>query len=462
MPGMNTYFDTFDKEKESLLKEYFHLLRFRGLSADLQTMPELLACANFLEKKLKGLGAHVEKWSIDGHPPVVFASFKSDSKDAPTLLIYNHYDVQPVDPENLWHSPPFEPTIRDGKVYARGAEDNKGQLFYTLVAFEAFLKKVKNPPFNLKWVIEGEEEHGSTALQQLLPKKKDAIKADGILVVDVGIPSLSKPALGLGVRGIITMDLKVTGPKGDMHSGYGGSVLNPLHYLVEILSKARNEEGKITIPGFYDAVETLSEADKKLICFKLDEKEFFETNGVPTAGGEKGPFSPGERSTIRPTLEVNGINGGYSGEGFKTVIPSEAHAKISCRLVPDQDPLEMGRIVKKYFESQSTPAAKVEVHLHPGGGKAVRCSPQSFLIKAANAAVKETFGKNADYILVGGSIPIAADLATYSGGDLLFIGTALPTDNIHAPNEHFSLEQLRYGTSLIGHLFEHFVEEFKR
>ncbi len=460
---MNVYFNTFDQEKESLLKEFFELLRFRGLSADLKTLPELLACAQFLENKLIGMGAHVQRWNYEGHPPVLFAHFKSEVQNAPTLLFYNHYDVQPVDPENLWHSPPFEPTLREGKIYARGADDNKGQLFYALTALKTYLKNNKDLPFNLKWIIEGEEEHGSAALHYLLPQKAEAIQADGVVVIDVGMPSLSKPALGLGVRGIITMDLKVTGPKGDLHSGEaGGAVLNPLHFLVDMLSKARDEEGRVTIPGFYDQVKAISDEDKQLFALEADEQEFIEAKGVPPTGGERKHYSFGERTTVRPTLEINGINGGYSGEGFKTVIPSVADAKISCRLVPDQNPFEIGHLVKKYFESQSNPSAKVEVQLHGGGGKAVRCSPQSFLIKAANKAVKETFGKEADYILVGGSIPIAADLATYSGGDLLFIGTALATDNIHAPNEHFSLEQLRYGTSLIGYLLENFVKEFNQ
>jgi len=458
---MNTYFDTFDREKEALLKEFFQLLRFRGLSADLKTMPELLACANFLEKKLADLGGKVEKWSIDGHPPVVFAEFKSENKDAPTLLIYNHYDVQPVDPENLWDSPPFEPTIRDGKIYARGAEDNKGQLFYSLTALQIYLKKVKSIPFHLKWVIEGEEEHGSTALHQLLPKYKDKVKADGILVIDVDMHNFAKPSICLGVRGIVTMDLKVTGPKGDLHSGScGGAVLNPIHYLVHILDQARTADGKINIPGFYDQVKTLSDSEKKLFTFE-SAQELSHVTGVPPAGGEKG-FSSGEQTTIRPTLEINGIYGGYSGDGFKTVLPSEAFAKVSCRLVPDQNPEEIGKGVKKYFESKSNPSAKVEVHLHGTGGSSVQCSPKSFLTNAANRAVQATFEKKAEYNLAGGSIPVAADLAHFSGGTLLFVGTGLPTDNIHAPNEHFSLEQLRYGTSLIGHLFEYFVEEFNR
>ena len=459
---MNIYFNTFDQEKESFLKEYFQLLRFGGLSADLKTMPELLACVQFLEKKLTGMGAQVERWNYEGLPPVLFAEFKSDVKNAPTLLFYSHYDVQPVDPENLWDSPPFEPTLRDGKIYARGANDNKGQLSYSLLAVQTFLKKEKSLSFNLKWIIEGEEEHGSTALHNLLPQKAEAIKADGIVVIDVGMPSLSRPALSLGVRGIISMDLKVTGPKGDLHSGEsGGAILNPLHFLVDMLAKARDEEGKVTIPGFYDQVKEVSVDDKKLFAFETDEKEFIDVKGVPPTGGERNRYSFGERTTVRPTLEINGINGGYSGDGFKTVIPSIAEAKISCRLVPDQNPFEIGHLVKKYFESESNPSAKVEVHLHTGG-KAVRCSPQSFLIKAANTAVEETFGKKADYILCGGSIPIAADLATYSGGDLLFVGMGLVTDNVHAPNENFSLEQLRSGASLIGHLLENFVKEFNQ
>jgi acetylornithine deacetylase/succinyl-diaminopimelate desuccinylase-like protein len=444
-------------------KDYFELLKFQSISADPSKKKELEDCASWVEKKLTGIGAKVERWVHDGHPPVLFALFEAADPTAPTLLIYNHYDVQPIDPLDLWKSPPFEPTLKDEKVYARGASDNKGQLFYTLTAVEAFLKEKNPPPFNLKWVIEGEEESGSEAIHKLVKEKKKELKADGLLIVDGGMDSLKNPTLGLGVRGMITMDLKVTGPNSDLHSGiHGGIALNPIHYLVEILANARSKDGAVLIPHFYDHVKILPKVDREKFSFHFDLEEYVHLYGIPPEGGEKGAYAPKERGSIRPTLEVNGISGGYSGEGFKTVLPSFASAKVSCRLVPDQDPEETAQLIKNYFESKSKPGAKVEVHIHAGKGPAVRCSLNSPLLETAKMAVEKTFGKSPELVLEGGSIPITAELAEAALCEPLIVGVGLPTDTIHAPNENFSLEQIKLGTSFIKNFLETFDKEQKR
>jgi len=326
------------KEQETqILDDYYSFLKFESISSEPAYKKQVEACCLWLQKKIASIGLKVERWDTNNHP-ILFAEYNGAGADKPTLLIYNHYDVQPVDPLEAWKHPPFTPTLENGQIYARGASDNKGQCFYTLQALRLLMEEHGKLPINIKWVIEGEEEMGSESLYEAIRTKRDRFKADHMVIVDMGIHNLQSPAVTLGVRGIFTMDVVVVGSKTDLHSGsYGGVVFNPLHALVEILGKIRDSKGKIQVPGFYDGIKMLSKEERADLKMDFDLAEFQANFDTQPTGGEK-EFTPWERAWLRPTIEVNGITGGYSGDGFKTVIPAKASAKVSCRLVPGQDP----------------------------------------------------------------------------------------------------------------------------
>ena len=433
-----------DENRSNWIEEYKTFLRFPSISSESQYKQDVLNCAQWLSDYLTDLKFNAELWKTDGHP-VIFASNLEAGPNQPTLLIYNHYDVQPVDPIEKWTSPPFEPEIRDGQVYARGAQDNKGQCFYVLQALKLLQEVTGKFPINIKLCIEGEEEHGSEALAALLPKKKKELKADYLAIVDLGLRKANIPALTLGLRGIITMDVEVEGSSTDLHSGSnGGIVPNPIHVLVQLLANMRNANGSITVPGFYDDVEAMSQEDRSKASFEFDEKEYYQQTGAYATGGEI-KFTPRERAWIRPTLEINGINGGYSGNGFKTVIPAKAIAKISCRLVPDQQPDKIKKLLTDYFQKNVRPGVKVTVNPHPGQGKAVRVSANAKVVKAFAKAYEDVFNHPCEFIYEGASIPIVVDLAETCGGETVLIGLGLGTDQIHAPNEHFGIDRLEKG-----------------
>lgn len=442
--------------KESALKEWMAFLSIPSISSSLNHLEDVKACCSWLSSWMKEHGLPNEIWETAGHP-ALFASLRGEREEAPTLLLYGHYDVQPVDPLNLWTSPPFQPEIREGEMYARGAEDNKGQLFYTLSALAALIKKKGKLPIHVKLLIEGEEEVGSPSLPEWLEKNKEKLKADYIAIVDTGLRSKERAAITLGARGIVTMDLTVQGTKGDLHSGsHGGLAYNPLIALAEILAKLHDpNSGKVTVPHFYDKVVTLSKEEKALFSLDFDTAEYATLFGSDPTGGEK-EFSPAERLGLRPTLEINGISGGFSGPGFKTVIPAKAEAKLSCRLVPDQDPDEIGALLKKAIEESAPPGISVQVHLHPGVGRPLRASPHSKCAAAFSKAYEILYGGTASKLLEGGSIPISAKLQEAAGGELLFVGLGLPDDNIHAPNEHFSLKRFEEGFLSICLALHHF------
>lgn len=437
-----------DKKQESILKDYFTFLRFPSISSEREFQPAVIACAHWVEEYIKGMGFDVSLWPTSGHP-VLFATHMKAGPNKPTLLIYNHYDVQPVDPLEEWETPPFEPTERGGEVYARGAQDNKGQCFYVMQALKLYLEIHRELPINIKWCIEGEEEVGSTGLSKILADKKEQLKADYLVIVDVGIPSTNIPAVTLGARGIVTMDLELVGSTTDMHSGsHGGIAFNPIHALVKLLEGVRDAKGRVTIPGFYDDVIEVPEDEKKQLSFCFDKTEYLRTIGAEPTGGEH-HYPPNERSWLRPTLEVNGISGGYAGNGFKTVIPAKALAKISCRLVPNQDPQKIGQLVASYFKEHAPGGVKVNVHIHTGQGEAVRVNPSSKVVKAFAKAYEEVFKVPCQYILAGGSIPIVAELARASGAETVLVGLGLSTDQIHAPNEHFGVDRIKKGIEII-------------
>lgn len=443
----------YEEKRAEIVSDYLTFLRFASISSEAEFRKPLLDCLAWLKKYLESMPLKVEAWQTEGHP-ILFASYDGAGPDKPTLLIYNHYDVQPVDPLSEWTSPPFEPTIRKGEVYARGAEDNKGQCFYVIQALKALFDRDSELPLNIKLCIEGEEEIGSAGLANILPKKAKSLAADYLLIVDVGIQNMESPSVSLGVRGIVTMEVSCQGSSTDMHSGMnGGIVYNPIHALVEILSKLRDPKGKVTVPHFYDHIEPISPKELQALDMSLNLEQFKETFDAETSGGEKG-LSPLERAWLRPTLEINGITGGYSGPGFKTVIPAVASAKISCRLVPNQDPMTIGQQICSHISSLAPQGIKVTTRILPGIGAAVRVSPTSALVDALASAFTEVFKRPCARILAGGSIPIAAKLQQASGAQIILIGLGLPGDCVHAPNEHFGLDRLEKGHLIIARAIE--------
>lgn len=441
---LNVLQDAFEKNKKSAFEDYFTFLKYQSISSEPVFKEQVLACAGWVADYLKQIGFQVDMWPTSGHP-TIFASNHSAGSKQPTLLIYNHYDVQPVDPLELWKTPPFQPTLRNGQVFARGAQDNKGQCFYVLLALKILMDLYGKLPINIKLCIEGEEECGSAGLSGILLQKKKELKADYLAIVDLGFSKSNKPAVTLGIRGMVAMDVEATGSRTDLHSGsHGGLAFNPIHALAELLSNVRDSSGKITIPGFYDDVKVLSKEEKAQVKFAFDQEEYLTTFGIHATGGEQ-DISPLERNWIRPTFEINGIHGGYTGSGFKTVIPAKAFAKVSCRLVPNQDPQKMGKLVAAYLESHAPQGTKVSVHLHKGGGKAVRSNIHSKAVKAFSEAYNEIFQTPCEYIYSGASIPIVTELAAASGAEVVMVGLGLPDDEIHAPNEHFGLDRIKNG-----------------
>jgi acetylornithine deacetylase/succinyl-diaminopimelate desuccinylase-like protein len=445
LPLMQQWINT---HRTAWLEEYQTFLKFPSVSSEPAHQEAMVACKEWLVDYLKQMHFTVEVWPTSGHP-VIFAHYLVDPKKS-TLLIYNHYDVQPVDPLELWTSPPFEPTIREGKMYARGAQDNKGQCFYVLQSLKMLLDQTHTLPLNIKLCIEGEEEIGSAGLSQILPQRKKELQADYLAIVDLGLRDPQIPALTLGVRGIVTFDVEAEGSAADLHSGsHGGIVPNPLHALITLLAQLRDKQGQITIPNFYSAVQVMDSSEKEKISFQFDPNKYQQDIGSASTGGEQA-FSPLERAWIRPTLEINGLWGGYIGTGFKTVIPAKAYAKLSCRLVPDQHPRTMAKLVTNYLQTHAPAGVKVTVTAHAGGGEAVRMSPDSVIVKKFAQALENVFGVPCEYILAGGSIPIVPELAAASGAEVILLGLGLDTDQIHAPNEHFGIDRLEKGMLMMA------------
>ena len=446
LQAMNAWIDT---QRSRWMKDFFQFLSFPSISADPKNKQDILNCVNWLAAYLKEMNFDVELWPTPGHP-VLFASHDKAGPNRPTLLIYNHYDVQPVDPLEEWLSPPFQPTLREGQVYARGAQDNKGQCFYVLQALKLLQDQTGSLPINIKLCIEGEEEMGSMGLSQVLSNKKKQLKADYLAVVDCGLNNADDPAVTLGMRGIVTLDIEVQGSKIDLHSGsHGGIVPNPIHALVQLLARLRDAKGKITIPGFYAEVVDISSEERDLVSFQFDLDDYNEHTGASSEGGEK-DYSPLERAWIRPTLEINGIQGGYAGKGFKTVIPAKAHAKISCRLVPNQHPAQIGELVASFLRNNAPPGVEVAVQVNLGQGKAIRASPKAPIVQSFAKAFEEVFGKPCAFIFGGGSIPITTELAEACEGEVILLGLGLDTDQIHAPNEHFGLDRIQKGILIMA------------
>ena len=440
--------DYIEANRERFFDELFSLLRIPSVSSLEEHRADMQLCAERLVELLKEAGAdEAAVYSTDGHP-LVFGQ-KIVDPSLSTVLVYGHYDVQPVDPVELWKSDPFEPEIRDGAIYARGANDDKGQLFMHIKAFEYLLASGRLR-HNVKFIFEGEEEIGSPSLAAWAEKNREKLSADVILVSDTTMISEKVPSINCGMRGLAYLEIKVTGPDKDLHSGhYGGAVANPLNVLCDMVSSLIDKDGRITVKGFYDDVAELSAEDRaKLARAPFDLQEYKDFLHIAEVRGEAG-YTTLERTGIRPCLDVNGIWGGYTGEGAKTVLPSEAHAKISMRLVPNQDCEKIAGLFEEHIKAIAPPYVRVEVKRHHGGnGFLIPISSPAY--QAASRAMGKVYGVEPVPSRGGGSIPVLADLQRILGIDPLLMGFGLERDTIHSPNESYLLSQLFKGMESIA------------
>ena len=445
-----------DENKQRFLDELFELLRFPSVSADPKYKGDMLKTAEYVAEKLRSAGADkVEICPTAGYP-IVYGEKIIDSS-LPTVLVYGHYDVQPPDPLELWKTPPFEPKIRDGKIYARGSCDDKGQFYMHVKAFELMMS-TNTLPCNIKFMIEGEEEVGSNNLGIFVGQNTERLKADVVLISDTSMISLEHPSLETGLRGLSYVEVEVTGPDRDLHSGvYGGAVANPATILAKLIASMHDENNHITIPGFYDDVLELSAQEREMLNkAPYNENEYKLDLKVDELWGEKG-YTTLERTGTRPTLEVNGIWGGYTGEGAKTVLPSKASAKISMRLVPNQQSDKITKLFKDHFEKIAPKSVKVKVSPHHGGEPVVTPT-DSIAYKAAQKAILESFGKEPIPTRGGGSIPIVALFEKELGIKTVLMGFGLDSDNLHSPNEKFDIANFYKGIETIPLFHKYFAE----
>src|SRR5690625_2513715 len=456
---MQIWKDYIDKNKDRFLDELVDLLKIPSISADTNYKEDMLRAANKVEDFLKKAGCDkTEIAKTPGHPIVYGEKIIDDN--LPTILIYGHYDVQPADPLELWDAPPFEPNIKDGKIYARGACDDKGQVFMHVKALEV-LNNTDSLQCNVKFMIEGEEEVGSPNLGPWIANNKEKLACDVVLVSDTSMISMEHPSIETGLRGLAYLQVEVTGPNRDLHSGvYGGGVANPINILCKMIASLQDDKNRITIPGFYDKVEELSNEDREnLNKAPFDLEEYKKDLDIDDVRGEEG-YTTLERTGIRPTLDVNGIWGGYTGEGAKTVLPSRAHAKISMRLVPHQEPEEIADIFEKHFKSIAPAGVKVKVS-RDHGGQPVVTPTDSIAYQAASKAIQATFGKEPIPTRGGGSIPIVALFEEHLGVKTVLLGFGLDNDNIHSPNEKFDLFNYYKGIETLPHFHKYFKELYK-
>lgn len=453
---MQVWNEYLSENKQRFLDELLDLLRIPSVSADSQYKGDVARCAEAVKESLLKAGCDkAEICPTDGHP-IVYGE-KMVNPSAPTVLVYGHYDVQPADPLELWHSGPFEPVIKDGKIYARGACDDKGQMFMHVKALEV-MNSTDTLSCNVKFMIEGEEEVGSSNLGKFLESNKEKLKADIVLVSDTSMISMEHPSIETGLRGLAYMEVEVTGPNRDLHSGvYGGAVHNPINALCHMIASLHDENNHITIPGFYDKVQDLSDEERKALnAAPFDLDEYKKDLNVKEVWGEKG-YTTLERTGVRPTLDVNGIWGGYTGEGAKTVLPSKASAKISMRLVPDQNSEEIAEMFRKHFESIAPKSVQVKVTAHHGGEPVVTPT-DSIAYQAAAKAIKTAFGKDPIPTRGGGSIPIVALFEKILGLKTVLMGFGLDNDNIHSPNEKYDVANYYKGIETIPYFHKYFAE----
>lgn len=444
------------ENNERFLNELFDWLRIPSISADSNHKGDVRRAAEYLDQRLREAGFdNVEICETKGHP-IVYGE-KLINPSYPTVLVYGHYDVQPPDPLALWTTPPFEPQIRDGKIYARGSCDDKGQVYMHVKAFE-IMNRLNLLTCNVKIMVEGEEEVGSDNLATFVNDNRAKLSADVILISDTALISLEHPSITTGLRGLSYMEVEVAGPNRDLHSGvYGGAVANPVNVLCQMITSLHDEDGRITIPGFYDKVASLTPEERKALnAAPFDLDEYKRDLGIREVQGEKG-YTTLERTGVRPTLDVNGIWGGYTGEGAKTVLPSKASAKISMRLVPHQDSTEITKLFTAHFNKIAPSTVSVKVTAHHGGEPAVT-STDSKPFKAAAAAFRDVFGKDPIPTRDGGSIPIVALFKKELGLDTVLMGFGFDTDAIHSPNEHYGVKNFTLGIETIVAFYKHFAK----
>lgn len=445
-----------NENKQRFLDELFELLRFPSISADPNYKEAMFKTAEFVAEKLKHAGADAVEICPTAGYPIVYGE-KIIDPSLPTVLVYGHYDVQPPDPLDLWKTPPFEPTIRDEKIFARGSCDDKGQFYMHVKAFELMMR-TNTLPCNIKFMIEGEEEVGSSNLGIFVNANKQRLKSDVVLISDTSMISLEHPSLETGLRGLSYVEVEVTGPDRDLHSGvYGGAVANPATILAKMIASLHDENNRINIPGFYDDVLELSTEERELLNkAPYDEDGYKKDLKVDDLWGERG-YTTIERTGVRPTLEVNGIWGGYIGEGAKTVLPSKAYAKISMRLVPNQQSDKITKLFKDHFESIAPKSVKVKVSPHHGGEPVVTPT-DSIAYKAAQKAILDSFGKEPIPTRGGGSIPIVALFEKELGIKTVLMGFGLDSDNLHSPNEKFDIANFYKGIETIPLFHKYFAE----
>ncbi len=453
---MNAWKEYQEKNKDRFLEELLALLRIPSVSAKAEHKDDMIKCAEAVKQRLLDAGVDkAEIYPTEGHPIVYGEKMIDPSK--PTVLVYGHYDVQPAEPLDLWTSPPFEPTIVDGKIFARGSCDDKGQMYMHVKALETLIQ-TNTLENNIKFCIEGEEEIGSPNLGKFVASHKDLLKADCVLISDSAMISLDTPSIDIGVRGLSYIEVEVTGPNRDLHSGvYGGAVANPITILAKMIASLHDENNHITIPGFYDDVVVSTPEERKLMAAApYDENEFKEDLGVKELWGEAG-YTTNERTGIRPTLELNGIWGGYTGEGAKTVLPSKAFAKISARLVPNQGTDKITDLLINHLNKIAPANVTVKASLHHGG-EPYMTPIDSIAYQAASKAMETTFGKAPIPVRGGGSIPICALFEKELGIKIVFMGFGLDSDNLHSPNEKFNLANFYKGIETIPYFHKYFTE----
>lgn len=431
--------------KAAHLSELIEFLSIPSVSTQPQHRDDVRSAAQWLAGKLSGAGLeHVQVIETAGHP-LVYGDWLHAGSSRPTVLIYGHYDVQPAEPFDLWDTPPFEPTVNEDYIMARGASDDKGQVYCHVKAAEAFLQTVGMLPLNVKFIVEGEEESGGASLGAFIPENSDLLAADAALVSDTTMVNKDQPAIVYGLRGMLYTFLDIIGPTRDLHSGsFGGGINNPLNALAHIIARLKDENGRILIPGFYDKVRPLSQEEREVLArFPFDERGWLAEAGAPQAWGEA-EYTMVERLGARPTLDVHGIIGGYTGPGGKTIIPSKAHAKISMRLVPNQEPQEIARLYKEYIREITPPSVHVEVTA-PLGAEPSLTDRDIPAMQSASAAYERAFGRTPVFMREGGSIPVIAQFQKYLGVETVLMGFGLPDDKIHAPNERLYLPNFYRG-----------------
>ncbi len=455
---MTKVLDYLKKNQPRFLAELCEFLRFPSVSAQSQHKDDMGACADWLMQHCLQIGLEAQVCTTAGHPIVLAKTPKvampKGGKKRPHFLVYGHYDVQPPEPLELWKTPPFEPRIEGRSLFARGSTDNKGQIFAHLKAAEAYLKTNTPLPCDLTFVIEGEEEVGGKNLVEFLKKKRKELLCDAVVVSDTGMPDKKHPALTYGLRGIIAFEIILHGPSRDLHSGiFGGAIENPAIALSRLLSKMHDKNGKVAVPGFYDDVLPLSSYERKQFKrLPFKDAELQKLLGVKKLFGEKG-YTATEQRSARPTFEINGLTSGYQGEGSKTIVPSWARAKITCRLVPGQKPAHINKIVSDYIKKVCPPTVRLELEAGHGA-EAYYVSPTGAHAQAALRALREAFGRDPVLLREGGSIPIVNEFKKVLGADTLLLGLGLPEDNAHSPNEKYDLDNFENGQRMSALLWQ--------